>query len=133
MGYGRPYPAGLAVSEKYVYLVDPGTKAEMEALRVELAKEQAKEPTVREVIKEVASPVNEEILAKYNSALREIGALKSTRPRLLAQSKPEVEIRTEFKEVERVVEKRVVVINRKILTAASLVSAMIGAVIGSLI
>lgn len=131
---GLKNPTGKAKSEKYIYLEDPKLLKRVEDLEAELAREKAKEPVVREVIKEVPSPHNVELMEKYNAALREIGALKATKPRLLqsvASQEPKVEVRTEIKEVQVV--RLVYKLDKRILAVTAAVSSLLGMGLGVLV
>lgn len=125
---GLKNPTGRAKSEKYVYLEDPKLTKRVSDLENELAKEKAKEPVVREVIKEVPSPHNIELMNKYNAALREIGALKATKPRLLQSAVPEEKVRTEIKEVH--VTHLVYKLDKRVIAAIAVASSLIGLGLG---
>jgi hypothetical protein len=130
---GLKNPTGRAISEKYIYVQDPSLAEKVALLEKELAKEMAKEPAVKEVIKEVPSPANLELLEKYNGALREIGALKAMKPRLLQQVQPEPIVRTEIKEVEKVITKVLIKKDWRLVAIFSGASALVSGVLGALI
>jgi hypothetical protein len=116
MGLGRSQSRVKALAEKYIYLVSPEASKEIDELKKALATERAKPVEVREVIKEVPSPHNNELLMKYNSALKEIGALKSMKPRT------QVELKETFREVPRLI----FVSNKKHMIGAAALSFIAG-------